>query len=151
MAAYDPHAIKGFGVIYATSPMGADHTAGSVIRAPIDYTDPDPQPTLSRRAQINCMIVDYLGLCLFTLAELAEQMAKITALVEHLYGDEFDENKLVETASHLLAVECDFNHRAGFGPAHNRLPEFIKHEPLPVLNTVFDVPDEFLDRLHDAD
>jgi len=33
MAAYDPLAIKGFGVTYATSPMGVDHTAGSTVRA----------------------------------------------------------------------------------------------------------------------
>ena len=31
MAAYDPRALKGLGVTYATSPMGADHTAGHTL------------------------------------------------------------------------------------------------------------------------
>jgi aldehyde:ferredoxin oxidoreductase len=33
ISAYDPRAIKGTGVTYATSPQGADHTAGLTIRA----------------------------------------------------------------------------------------------------------------------
>ncbi|MEW5783753.1 MAG: hypothetical protein AB1767_01505 [Bacillota bacterium] len=48
-------------------------------------------------------------------------------------------------------VERDFNRRAGFGPAHDRLPDFMKEEPLPGLGTVFDVPDTALDRLHEEE
>jgi len=36
MSAYDPRAIKGTGVTYATSPQGADHTCGLTLRAKID-------------------------------------------------------------------------------------------------------------------
>ncbi len=150
MPAYDPRAVKGFGVTYATSPMGADHTAGSVIRAQVDHTDPEPQPALSRKAQLNCMIVDCLGLCLFTLAALGPHFDKVAALVRYLTGENCDEDILVEGASRLLALECDFNRRAGFGPAHNRLPGFMVHEPMPGLDTVFDVPHEALDHLHDV-
>lgn len=149
MPAYDPRAVKGFGVTFATSPMGADHTAGSVIRAPVDHTDPGPQPALSRRAQLNCMIVDCLGLCLFTLAALGGHLDRVAALVKHLTGESCDETALVENASRLLALELDFNRRAGFGPAHNRLPAFMINEPMPGLGTRFDVPDEALDLLHD--
>ncbi len=148
MPAYDPRAVKGFGVTYATSPMGADHTAGSVIRAQVDHTDPGPQPALSRGAQLNCMIVDCLGLCLFTLSALGAHLDKVAALVKHLTGENYDEDILAKTASSILALECDFNRRAGFGPAHNRLPEFMTKEPMPGLGTVFDVPDEALDSLH---
>ena len=35
MAAYDPRGVKGTGVTYATSPMGADHTAGNTPRAQV--------------------------------------------------------------------------------------------------------------------
>src|SRR4030065_98265 len=31
MPAYDPRAVQGIGVTYATSPMGADHTAGYAV------------------------------------------------------------------------------------------------------------------------
>jgi aldehyde:ferredoxin oxidoreductase len=33
MAAYDPRAINGMAVTYATSPMGGDHTAGFVVES----------------------------------------------------------------------------------------------------------------------
>ena len=36
MAAYEPRAIKGHGVTFATSTMGADHTAGFTIREGLD-------------------------------------------------------------------------------------------------------------------
>lgn len=149
MPAYDPRAVKGFGVTFATSPMGADHTAGSVIRAQVDHTDPKPQPALSKNAQVNCMIVDYLGLCLFTLAALGMHLDRVAALVQHRTGEECTEKMLKDNAARFLALECAFNRRAGFGPAHNRIPEFMKNEPMPGLDTVFDVPDEELDRLHD--
>ena len=48
MSAYDPRAIKGTGVTYATSPQGADHTAGLTIRAQVDHRDPVGQAALSR-------------------------------------------------------------------------------------------------------
>ena len=41
MSAYEPRAIKGTGVTYATSPQGADHTAGLTIRAKVNHLDPD--------------------------------------------------------------------------------------------------------------
>ena len=40
MAAYDPRVIKGMGLTYALSPMGADHTAGNAITLAVDPTDP---------------------------------------------------------------------------------------------------------------
>ena len=42
-------------------------------------------------------------------------------------------------------MERDFNRRAGFTEADDRLPEFFKLEKLPPHNQVFDVPDEELD------
>jgi aldehyde:ferredoxin oxidoreductase len=42
-------------------------------------------------------------------------------------------------------MERDFNARAGFTPADDRLPEFFKLEKLAPHDCVFDVPDEELD------
>jgi aldehyde:ferredoxin oxidoreductase len=44
-------------------------------------------------------------------------------------------------------MERAFNYAAGFTKADDRLPEFMSHEPLPPHNTVWDVPDEELDRV----
>ena len=43
MSAYDPRGVKGTGVTYATSPMGADHTAGLTVFMPMDHHDKKDQ------------------------------------------------------------------------------------------------------------
>ena len=65
MSAYEPRAIKGTGVTYATSPQGADHTCGLTIRSKVDHLDPKGQVALSRTAQINMAGYDTLGACIF--------------------------------------------------------------------------------------
>jgi aldehyde:ferredoxin oxidoreductase len=47
-----------------------------------------------------------------------------------------------------LRREREFNRRAGFGPADDRLPDFMAREALPPHNTVFDVPAKDLDKVH---
>ena len=49
IAAYDPRAIQGMGVTYATSPMGADHTAGNVIDKNLDSLGGSLNPVESGR------------------------------------------------------------------------------------------------------
>ena len=46
IAAYDPRAMLGNGVTFATSPMGADHTAGNLVGA---YLEPNAGPVKSGR------------------------------------------------------------------------------------------------------
>ncbi|MBN2295628.1 MAG: hypothetical protein JXM70_24570, partial [Pirellulales bacterium] len=72
MPAYDPRAVKGQGVTYATSPMGADHTAGYAVTANVlgvggnvDALKPEGQVALSRGLQIATAAIDSSGLCLF--------------------------------------------------------------------------------------
>ena len=65
MSAYEPRAIKGTGVTYATTPQGADHTCGLTIRARVNHLDPAGQADLSRTAQINMAGYDTLGACIF--------------------------------------------------------------------------------------
>jgi aldehyde:ferredoxin oxidoreductase len=49
-----------------------------------------------------------------------------------------------------LRTEREFNRRAGFTEAHDRLNEAFSREPLPPHNTVFDVPDAELDAVFSA-
>ena len=65
IAAYDPRAIQGMAVTYATTPMGADHTAGWVVAknleafgGTVDPLDSQGQVELSRDAQIHMAAVD---------------------------------------------------------------------------------------------
>ena len=58
---------------------------------------------------------------------------------------------LTQLGIKALIYEREFNRRAGFTKADDRLPEWMTREPLPPHNTVFDVPEEDLDSLFDFD
>lgn len=149
IAAYDPRAIKGLGVTYATSPMGADHTAGNTIRAQVNHTDPQPQLELSRKSQTMSMFADSMGLCLFLLTALGPHLDKLATLLGHYSGAEYTDQDLLDAATAALKVERDFNRRAGIGPAQDRLPEFMTEVPLPGIDSVFDIPLESLQKISD--
>ena len=149
ISAYDPRAIKGTGVTYATSPQGADHTCGLTIRAKVDHLDPKGQAEVSRKAQINNAGYDTLGACSFAGFGFAAAPHTIRDLLNARYGWEVGEDILQVLGKQALKLEREFNRRAGFTPADDRLPEWMTREPLPPHNAVFDVPEEDLDGLYD--
>ena len=134
--------IKGLGVTFATSPQGADHTAGFVSEEPLSK---DGHTERSRNAQINNLIADSLGLCQFT--GLRAEYGLFVSLVGPLTGKTPTETDIRLIGQDALWRERTFNSRAGFGPAQDRLPEFMPTEPLPPNEAVFDVEDKDLDRV----
>ena len=145
MSAYEPRAIKGTGVTYATSPQGADHTSGLTIRAKIDHLDPKGQAAVSRTAQINMAGYDSLGACIFAGFGFAAAPEAIRDLINARYGWNVGSDFLQVLGKESLKLEREFNRRAGFTQVDDRLPEWMTREPLPPHNAVFDVPDEDLD------
>lgn len=149
LSAYDPRAIKGTGVTYATSAQGADHTSGLTIRAKIDHLNPQGQAAVSRAAQFNMAGYDSLGACIFAGFGYATAPQCIPALIKARYGWEAPDNYLQTLGAETIRLERAFNHEAGFTKAQDRLPEWMTREPLPPTNAVFDVPDEALDSIFD--
>ncbi len=147
ISAYDPRSIKGTGVTYATSPQGADHTCGLTIRAKVDHLDPQGQAALSRTAQYNMAGYDTLGACIFAGFGFAAAPETIRDLLNARYGWQVDGGILARLGEETLALEREFNRRAGFSAADDRLPEWMTREPLPPHNVVFDVPEADLDTL----
>lgn len=155
--AYDPRAAQGIGVTYATSPMGADHTAGYSITANIlksggfvDPLKPEGQVELSRNLQIATATIDSLGLCLFVAFAILDKPEAFQAMLDMINafcGWKWTADDFSEYGKQILRWERDFNRRAGFGPQHDRLPRFFRTEPLPPHNVVFQVSDEELDSL----
>jgi aldehyde:ferredoxin oxidoreductase len=147
LSAYDPRAIKGTGVTYATSPQGGDHTAGLTIKEKINHTSPEGQVALSRKVQINRAAYDTLGICLF--GAPAMDPALVRDLVNGQHGWGVGDDYQTEIGKRTLELEVEFNRRAGFTSAHDRLPEWMTREPLPPTNAVFDVPEAELDSIFD--
>lgn len=159
LPAYDPRAVKGIGVTYATSTMGADHTAGYAVGTNIlkvgGYVDPlkiEGQVDLSKGLQIATAAIDSTGLCLFVafpMLDIPDALQAVVEMLEAKAGVSLGQEGFQELGKRVLRMERAFNLRAGFGPAHDRLPEFFKYEKLPPHNTVFDVPDQELDKVFD--
>jgi aldehyde:ferredoxin oxidoreductase len=147
MSAYEPRAIKGTGVTYATSPQGADHTSGLTIRAKINHLDPAGQVELSRNMQINMAGYDSLGACIFTGSGFTAAPESIRDLLHARYGWDVGTDILQVLGRESLKLERKFNELAGFTSADDRLPEWMTREPLPPHNSVFDVSEEDLDGL----
>jgi len=144
-SAYDPRAIKGTGITYATSPQGADHTCGLTIRANVDHRDPKGQKKLSYDAQLNMAGYDTLGACIFAGFGYAADKAVIPALLNSIYGWEAGANSLQDLGKQSLMLEREFNKGAGFTKKDDRLPEWMTKEALSPHNSVFDVAEEDLD------
>jgi aldehyde:ferredoxin oxidoreductase len=151
MSAYEPRAIKGTGVTYATSPQGADHTAGLTIRAKVDHLDPSIQASLSGNVQVSMAGYDTLGACVFAGFGFAAAPTTIRDLLNARYDWQVGDDILKLLGRETIELEREFNRRAGFTAADDRLPEWMTKEPLPPHNSVFDVPEQDLDRIFDWD
>ena len=155
MPAYDPRATQGIGVTYATSTMGADHTAGYSITAnvlgvggTVDPLKPEGQVELSRNLQISTGAIDSSGLCLFVAFAVLDDPTAMEGICEMLsgfYGREFTADDFLQIGKDALAVERHFNAAAGFTAADDRLPDFFKKETLAPHDVTFAVTDEELD------
>lgn len=139
--AHSARSLKGWGVTYATSPQGADHTAGVVEDDPLN---PVGQVERSRMSQIFTAALDATGLCMFTF--LASTPEIIAAMVAGLYGVVWTAADFEELGKEMLRQERAFNIKAGIGPEADGLPDWMRTDPLPPTGAVFDVPQEEIDQ-----
>ena len=153
--AYDPRSVKGIGITYCTSTMGADHTAGYTVATNIlkcgGFVDPlqkEGQVELSRNLQIATAAVDSTGLCIFVAFAILDDETALPAVVDMLnarYGISLSIDEVLALGASVLKTERAFNQAAGFTNAHDRLPEFFVDETVPPHDAVWDFSDEEID------
>ncbi len=158
IAAYDPRAIQGMAVTYATSAMGADHTAGWVVDqnleafgGTVEARGSEGQVEISRNTQIHMAAVDTAGICDFAQTGLAteEGINNVFTMMSAKSGQPFGQADWTELGRRVIKTEREFNRNAGFTNKDDRLPAMFYNEPLPPYNVVVKVSDEEMDSTFD--
>ena len=154
MPAYEPRAIKGIGMTYAISTMGADHTSGYTIAPEIlavggdvDQFDVD-KAELVRAFQQTTAFIDMSGHCLFiafAILDIAEGFEGLVDECNGVLGTDWTGDDVTRIGQEILDKELAFNRAAGFTEADDRMPEFMTYEKLPPHDVTWDVPNKTLD------
>ena len=135
--AWDPRPLKATGVTYASSPMGADHTAGLIVNPGMK---PEEFAIASQEIQLVNAVCDSSGFCQF----LQPTLDNIREFYTHLYGDEVTREQIADQGWETLADEWEFNKRAGFTAADDVLPACMAEDKIGPAGVVFDVPAEII-------
>jgi aldehyde:ferredoxin oxidoreductase len=141
IAAWEPRTLNATGVTYATSAMGADHTAGLSLDPAVP---PDKLAETSQLLQMVNAANDSSGCCMFLGCCLDDLREFYTAF----YGCEVSREEIGDMAWQILEDEWGFNRAAGFTAADDHLPEWMATEALGRHQAVFDVPNEILQAVY---
>ena len=146
--------LKATGVTYATSPMGADHTAGNMLPTETLRLERARRPGAdSQFVQTYFAATDALGLCLFAtlpaldMPELQGEFVKAAAAVT---GQELPDDYLIRLGDQIVRGERDFNRRAGFTARDDRPPAFLVEEAVSPSGNRYDVAEADLDAMFSA-
>ena len=151
IAAYDPRAMPANGVTYATTPMGADHTAGNLVGSylagMLDHADSRAQIEASRQAQVGMAALDCTGMCLLAGGAISGEAGDaFYKMIGMRLGRPFDARSYAAVGMQVLEAELEFNRKAGFTREDDRLPDFFYKEKLSPNDYVFPISAEDLDK-----
>jgi aldehyde:ferredoxin oxidoreductase len=136
LPAHDPRAVKGTGVTYFSSPMGADHTAGLTYRLP---KDKNQQIATSLMSQIKAAACDAFGYCLNAVPGGASVYPFFADLMNARHGLEMTPGEVMDIAKETLRDQLAFNAQAQFSQIDTTIPAFFREEPIAPTRAVFDV------------
>lgn len=143
MPAYDPRAIKGMGVTFATTPMGADHTYGPVVKTDKSWAE------ASFESQQLMAVLDSMGMCMFARAAIGAHKQVLVDLVNSRHGIELDLEWLDKMAEDTIRDEYKFNELAGFTKINYSMPDSFVNTKIKSLDTSFDIKQEELDKIRE--
>ncbi len=126
--AYDPRAVQGMGLAYATSNRGACHLRGYTVSSEIMgvpvKTDPlstEGKPELVKAFQDATAAVDSTGLCVFT--TFAWTLEDIAPQLDAACEGGFTAESMLEAGERIWNLERQFNLDAGLTAADDTLPK----------------------------
>jgi aldehyde:ferredoxin oxidoreductase len=137
LPAHDPRSVKGTGVTYFTSPMGADHTAGLTYRMPRNKSK---QGENSLQAQIKAATCDAYGYCLNSVPGGRASIYQFFAdLMNARYGINMTPQDVMETGKQTLRDQLAYNEKTEFGKIDKKITAFIRDEAVGPTGQKFDV------------
>ena len=135
MPAYDPRAIQGIGLNYATSNRGGCHVRGYTISPEVlgvpEKLDPasiDEKPAWVKTFQDLTAAVDSAGLCLFT--TFAFGAPQITDELRAATGFDYTVEEVLQVGERIWNLERQFNLKVGFSKADDTLPKRLLKDAL---------------------
>ncbi|TFG15409.1 MAG: aldehyde ferredoxin oxidoreductase [Promethearchaeota archaeon] len=151
ISGYDPRVFKAMSLTYATSPMGADHTAGAAIagrsaRTNRDYGDiydMEDKEDLSFELQIYTAVLDSMGCCYF-IGPSYETMDIVAKAINAMHNTSLTRKDVINLGKQIIKTELEFNEKAGLTQEINDLPNFFREEPSEPTNLKFEFPKEVL-------
>ncbi len=126
---YDPRAMQGMGLAYATSNRGACHLRASPFQDDFAHVRTEGKAEIVKKSQDRNAAWDSTGVCLF-----AGNAWEIDDLVAQLAGalpGHWDSERFLEAGERIWNMERIFNNRAGFTRADDTLPKRVLEEPAP--------------------
>ncbi|MDG2306438.1 MAG: aldehyde ferredoxin oxidoreductase C-terminal domain-containing protein [Candidatus Binatia bacterium] len=137
LPAWEPRTLNATGVTYATSAMGADHTAGLIIGAPEDPAK------ASQEAQLVNALCDSSGFCQFQQPSIAD----IATLYSAMVGRDVTFEEAAEIGWQCMNDEWEFNRKAGRPPEQGDLPDWCRTEKVPGNDAVYAVDRATMDKV----
>jgi aldehyde:ferredoxin oxidoreductase len=128
ISAYDPRQIEVTGISMMSTAQGADHTTGNIPQFLCDDKSTEELVEASLDIQKICAAADSLGLCLFGRSVTNVHMDFVVNALNEAQGTELTEDFFMELGKETLAMEWEFNEKAGFTVEDDELPEFFFDE-----------------------
>ena len=135
LASFDPRAIQGLGLHFATCNQGPHHAYGYTfidellnVHSSMDPWDIEGKPELVKEYQDMTAVMDSLGFCNWLLLGL--KFTNLVPMTNAVLGTQYKATDLLEMGERIWNMERLFNYRAGFTGEDDRLPDRFTKEPL---------------------
>ena len=161
---YDARGLKGMGLLYATSNIGASHMAGDTaytelfgVGKKLDGLAYEGKAELTKHFQDIFALIDAAGLCVFVALRYTLDTANgyiptpISEMINHATGSDYTPESLLQAAERVYNLERLFLTKAGFTRAEDTLAQRMS-EPMPggpIQGETFDL-DRLLDDYYTA-
>ncbi len=130
VSAYDPRVIEVTGISMMLTAQGADHTAGNLPAFKSADKSTSELVDASLDIQTACAAADSLGLCIFGRSVTNVSAELVVKALNDAHGTNLDTSFIAKLGREALAMEWEFNRKAGFTEADDELPEFFYAEAL---------------------